>query len=164
MQDYLIQQLLVAIASVLRRHGGKWVYAGRRPVGLLIIGQYLRCSLAVMGQMYLPSDKALLLLWQGNKAITIARTNNLLVPPITCMCVCAVTVATDGGSPAWMPSVFSHVYFFFISPCVYSMGDFEFRLYLGRRSWQSTQGLFSKCSNQGVCTALVLRNLFYLSF
>ena len=69
---------------------------GRLPAGLLIIEKYLQCSLAVMGQFYLPSDKALLLLWQGTKAITSCRANNLLVPP----CVCFVRVATDLSSPA----------------------------------------------------------------
>lgn len=39
------------------------------------------------GQLYLPSDKTLLLLWQGTKAITSARANNLLVPPCVCVCV-----------------------------------------------------------------------------
>ena len=64
----------------------------RLPAGLLIIEKYLWCSL-VMVRLYLPSDKAALLLWQGTKTITSCRANNLPGPPS--VCVCALSVATD---------------------------------------------------------------------
>lgn len=57
-----------------------------------------------MGQLYLPSDKHLLLLWQGTKAITSCGANNLLVPPCVCVCVCDRPWFT-----CQMPSAISHV-------------------------------------------------------
>lgn len=60
----------------------------RHPAGLLIIGQYLQCSFALMGQLYLSRDKALLPLWQGGKAISSARTNSVSVFVSVCTCMC----------------------------------------------------------------------------
>lgn len=101
MQDNLINQLLVAIASFLWWHRGTWLRIRRLPVRSLIIVEYLWYSLEVMVQPYLPCDKALLHLWQGTKAINQLLANNLLPPPcvFVCLFVCVVKVAEDPSSP-----------------------------------------------------------------
>lgn len=101
MQDYLINQLLVAIAPFLWRHRGTWLCIRCLPIRLLIIVEYLWYSLEVMVQPYLPCDKALLHLWRGAKAINRLLANNLLAPPCVFvrLFVCVVKVAEDLSLP-----------------------------------------------------------------
>lgn len=75
----------------------KQVQIGRHPAGLLIIVKYSKHSMAVMSQLSLPSDKLLLLLLQGTKAITSCRANNLQVPP--CVCVLSKRPKTSAHLP-----------------------------------------------------------------
>lgn len=101
MQDYLINQLLVAIAPFLRWHRGTWLRIRRLPVRSLIIVEYLWYSLAVMVQPYLPCDKALLHLWRETKAINQSLANSRQAPPCVFvrLFVCVVKVAEEASLP-----------------------------------------------------------------
>lgn len=93
MQDYLIKQLLVAVAAfddVIERRGCVW---DASPVRSLIIVEYLWYSLEVMVQPYLPSDKALLHLLWGTTAFNQLLANWGSDAPF--LCVCASICCTE---------------------------------------------------------------------